>query len=141
MQYLDNSVLELDCNNPQEIFQQIHDHLIVMPEMGETSIIKLNSIIKNSGKTYAIFEQDLSRILVQFKLHNEIFVFDKIKEPNEPNAETHQIMSIEEVQLLKTLGKIILDDETYKITSISYVLGIPDNREIVIELTEINTKN
>lgn len=122
MAKINNIIRLLDYKNATDLYSQINHDLETC--RADHRIYKLHTIQNISpNKALVIMEEDTDRVPIYFfykYVSGEVWKYEELTFDSMPSD--NMIMSVQELQMLKTLGELSLDGEDYIIDKIEYCI-------------------
>lgn len=118
MAKVNNAVRIVEFETESDLYAQIENDLISCFNEPDSRCYKLKNIqILNENHAILYFEEDINTIMVRFIYNKEVLHMEEA--PDDINYFT-----IQEISLLNDLGMVTIDDTTYDIEEIEYVMDM-----------------
>lgn len=118
MAKINNVVRIIEFSNEREFYSKIQEDLISYMDEPDSRCYKLKNIqLMDENHAILYFEEDINTIMVRFIYNKEILHMEEA--PDEISYFT-----IQEISLLNDLGMVTIDDTTYDIEEIEYVMDM-----------------
>jgi hypothetical protein len=122
MAKINNIIRLLDYKNATDFYSQINHDLETCRV--DHRIYKLHTVQNiNPNKALVVMEEDTDRVPIYFfykYVSGEVWKYEELTFDSMPSDNI--IMSVQELQMLKTLGELSLDGEDYIIDKIEYCI-------------------
>lgn len=122
MAKINNIIRLLDYKNVTDLYSQINRDLETCRV--DHRIYKLHTVQNiNPNKALIVMEEDTDRVPIYFfykYVSGEVWKYEELTFDSMPSDNI--IMSVQELQMLKTLGELSLDGEDYIIDKIEYCI-------------------
>ncbi len=118
MAKINNVVRIIEFSNEREFYSKIQEDLISYMDEPDSRCYKLKNIqLMDENHAILYFEEDINTIMVRFIYNKEVLHMEEA--PDEISYFT-----IQEISLLNELGMVTIDDTTYDIEEIEYVMNM-----------------
>lgn len=122
MAKINNIIRLFDYKDASDLYSQIDRDLETF--RADHRIYKLHTVQNiSSNKALVIMEEDTDRVPIYFfykYFSDEVWKYEELEFDDMPSG--NMIMSVQELQMLKTLGEMSLDGEDYIIDKIEYCI-------------------
>lgn len=118
MAKVNNAVRIVEFETEDDLYAQMENDLVSYFNEADSRCYKLKNIqILNENHAILYFEEDINIIMVRFIYNKEVLRMEEA--PDEISYFT-----IQEISLLNNLGMVTVDDMTYDIEEIEYVVDM-----------------
>lgn len=118
MAKVNNAVRIVEFETESDLYAQIENDLISCFNEPDSRCYKLKNIqILNENHAILYFEEDINTIMVRFIYNKEVLHMGEA-------PDDISYFTIQEISLLNDLGMVTIDDTTYEIEEIEYVVDM-----------------
>lgn len=124
MAKVNNAIRIVEFETESDLYSQMENDLVSCFNEPDSRCYKLKNIqILNENHAILYFEEDINTIMVRFIYNKEVLHMGEA-------PDDISYFTIQEISLLNDLGMVTIDDTTYDIEEIEYVMDIYGVRHV-----------
>lgn len=118
MAKVNNAIRIVEFKTEDDLYAQMENDLVSCFNEPDSRCYKLKNIqILNENRAILYFEEDINTIMARFIYNKEVLHLEEAPDDT-------SYFTIQEVSLLNDLGMVTIDDTTYDIEEIEYVMDM-----------------